>query len=196
MRQMSVGFKEKRIALFTDTMEAELAPYFSNSKVPVLVDDDLMVWDTLAIMEYVSEQYLQGRGWPESNRARAVARSVSAEMHSSFSALREALPMNCRKLFPNYAISTEVQADVERVCALWRHCITEYGSEGQWLFGEYSIADAMFAPVVLRFKGYDVKVGEVEQAYMQTVLQQSAMAEWIADGCAEQEVIAADEVEV
>lgn len=194
MRQFAVEFTEKRIPLFTPATDAQLAGYFSNAKVPVLVDGDFTIWDTLAIMEYVSEQYLAGKGWPVDSKARAVARSISAEMHSSFSALRSALPMNCRKQFTGFHISSEVQSDIERISALWCKCRAEYGAGGDWLFGGYSIADAMFAPVVLRFKGYDIRLGKVEESYMQTVLNQSAMQEWIEAGRQEKEVIEMDEV--
>lgn len=194
MRQMVIDFAEKRIPLFTETMETDLAPYFSNTKVPVLLDAGLIVWDTLAIMEYLSEQYLAGKGWPDDKKARAVARSVSAEMHSSFTALRNELPMNCRRQYPGFRISVAVEADIKRIAEVWRKCRTEYGANGPWLFGDYSIADAMYAPVVLRFKGYAVTLGELEEAYMENVLKQSAMQEWIEAGKQEKEVIAMDEV--
>lgn len=193
MRQMGVDFTEKRVPLFTPTMEADLAPYGSNSKVPVLLDDDFIVWDTLAIMEYVSETYLDNKGWPGDTKARAIARSVSTEMHSSFIDLRNELPMNCRKNFPDFKISPGAQDDIDRIAELWRKCRTDYGPEGDWLFGDYSIADAMFAPVVLRLKGYGVRLGDVEDAYMQVVLNQPAMQEWIEAGTHEKEVIEMDE---
>jgi len=194
MRQLGIEFTEKRIPLFTDTMEEDLAPYGSNTKVPVLLDDDLIVWDTLSIMEYVSEKYLNNIGWPIDANARAVARSVSAEMHSSFFDLRNELPMNCRKEFPGFNISAGVQTDIDRIAELWRKYRLEYGDGGDWLFGNYSIADAMYAPVVLRLKGYGVTLGDIEESYMQTVLSQSAMQEWIEAGKQEKEVIEMDEV--
>ena len=194
MRQMGVEFAEKRIPLFTPTMYVDLAPYGSNSKVPVLLDDNLIVWDTLAIMEYVSEMYLDNKGWPGDAKDRATARSVSAEMHSSFIDLRNALPMNCRKNFPDFKISPEVQEDIDRIAELWCKCRTDYGAGGDWLFGDYSIVDAMFAPVVLRLKGYGVTLGGIEKAYMQVVLSQPAMQEWIVAGKQEKEIIEMDEV--
>ena len=196
MRQAKIEFAEKRIALFTETTDEELSPYFSDSKVPILLDDDYVVWDTLAILEYVSENYMEGKGWPSDSKARAMARSVSAEMHSSFNSLRNALPMNCRKKFTNYKLSAETQRDIERVKDIWRKCRTVYGSQGDWLFGEYSIADAMYAPVVLRLVGYDVPLSGVEKSYVQTVLSDPGIVEWIAAGKEETEVIAEDEVEV
>ena len=193
MRQLGVKFNEKRIPLFTDTMEQDLAAYGSNTKVPVLLDDDLIVWDTLAIMEYVSEKYLDNKGWPLESKARAVARSISAEMHSSFTNIRNELPMNCRKDFPGFKISLGVQTDIDRIAELWRKCRSEYGAGGDWLFGNYSIADAMYAPVVIRLKGYDVRLGDIEESYMQSVLNLPAMQEWIEAGKQEKEVIEMDE---
>lgn len=194
MKQTGIDFSEKRVPLFTDTMISDLEPYFSNSKVPILVDD-IIVWDSLAIMEYLSEKYLAGRGWPVDEKARAIARSVSAEMHSSFAELRNALPMNCRKKFPNYKISPAVQLDIDRVKALWKKCRTDYGQNGEWLFGDFSIADAMFVPVALRFTGYDVALNDVEESYVQTVLANKYIHEWIESGRMETEVIEIDEAQ-
>jgi len=196
MRQAKIEFEEKRVVLFADTSDEELSPYFSDAKVPILLDADLVIWDTIAILEYVSENYLAGKGWPSDTKARALARSISAEMHSSFNALRNALPMNCRKKFTKYKITAEVQRDIERVKAIWRKCRATYGAQGDWLFGDYSIADAMYAPVVLRLEGYDVPLSGVEKSYVQTVLAQADIADWIAAGKEEKEVIAEDEVEI
>lgn len=196
LKYFNVPFEEKRIALFTDTMEKELESYFSDSKVPVLVDDGFLVWDSISIMEYLSEKFLEGKGWPADVKARAMARSISAEMHSSFSAMRAALPMNCRKKFSNYEIKPDAQHDIDRIKALWQKCRTEFGAEGDWLFGDFSIADAMYAPVVMRFAGYDVPLNKLERTYVQTVLNHPAIIEWIEVGRQEREVIAMDEIEV
>lgn len=195
MRYFDIPFDEERIALFVETTAQLLEPYFSNHKVPVLQDGSLNVWDSLAIMEHLSERYLDNRGWPTDNSARAVARAVSAEMHSSFASLRNALPMNCRKTFPGFVLSPDVRRDIERITQLWRFCRCRYGQDGEWLFGEFSIADAMFAPVVLRFVGYDVVLEEVETDYVQSVVRLPAMKEWIDAGRAEKEVIEMDEIE-
>jgi len=101
LKQFNVPFEQKRVSLFTQTSDAELAPYFTDGKVPILLDNDFVVWDSISIMEYVSEKYLNDKGWPDDVKARAMARSISAEMHSSFTAMRTALPMNCRKKFSN-----------------------------------------------------------------------------------------------
>ena len=115
MRHYKIDFNEKRIALFVDTMEKELEEYNSDSKVPVLKDGSLIVWDTLAILEYLSEKYLDSKGWPSDDNARAIARSVSAEMHSSFSNIRNELPMNCRKKFTNIKLSVKALRELERM---------------------------------------------------------------------------------
>ena len=191
MRQNNITFTENRIALFTDTYKDELRPYFSNFKVPVLLDGDFIVWDSLAILEYLADKH--GHGWPQDARAKAVARCVSAEMHSSFTALRGAMPMNCRKQFPGFVISEAVQRDIERVVELWEHCRQNYGRGGNWLFGEFSIADAMYAPVVLRFHGYDVSLSGIAAEYVQHVLSNDHVRDWIEAGRQEKEVIAGDE---
>ncbi len=191
LRQQNIVFTEKRIALFTETYRDELAPYFSNFKVPVLLDGNFTVWDTLAILEYLAEKH--GHGWPQDEKARAVARSVSAEMHSSFVALRSAMPMNCRKRFPGFAITEAVQGDIDRIVQLWEHCRRHYGQGGDWLFGEFSIADAMYAPVVLRFHGYDVMLSGIADEYVQHVLSNEHIRDWTEAGRQEVEVIDQDE---
>jgi glutathione S-transferase len=194
MRQCGIDFEERRIALFTDTYKEELAPYFSNGKVPVLVDGDLAVWDSLAILEYLAERHPNAQGWPRDPRVRAVARAMSAEMHSSFFAMRNALPMNCRKRFPGFVISDDVQRDINRIVALWEHSKRQYGASGDWLFGEFSIADAMYAPVAMRFHGYDVQLSGAAQDYVQHVLDNEHIQSWIEAGGQETEVISEDEV--
>jgi len=194
MKQSQIAFSEKRIPLFTDTTDQKLSPYYSNYKVPVLLDGDFIVWDSLAIMEYLSENYLDSKGWPSEARAKAFARSISAEMHSSFFAVRNELPMNCRKKFDNFKIPSDVQKDILRIKDIWRKCKTEYGTQGNWLFGEYSIADAMYAPVVLRFVGYDVPLDGLEKTYVQYVIDQPYIKEWIEAGIEEKEIIELDEI--
>ena len=194
MCQNEIDFNEKRVALFVDTMETELEEYDSDTKVPVLKHGNLIVWDSLSIMEYVSEQFLDSKGWPEDINARAVARSISAEMHSSFSNVRNELPMNCRKKFNNIKLSTEAKKEVERIISLWRKCRKQYSAEGEWLFGKYSIADAMFAPIALRFDGYNIALEGIEKEYVQSVLNQPCIIDWIAAGKLEKETIDADEI--
>ena len=195
MKHYQIPFQEKRIALFTDTTADELAPYNSDFKVPVLKDGDFLVWDSLAILEYVSETYLSSKGWPRDTQARALARAISCEMHSSFVNVRRELPMNVRKKFYHVTPSSEAEREIERIKALWRQCRTKYGAGGEWLFGEYSIADAMFAPIALRFEGYSIPLAGIEASYVQSVMQQPCIIEWIAAGTQETEIIAEDEIE-
>ena len=196
MKQSQIEFEEKCIALYTDTTDQELSAYFSNCKVPVLQDDDLVVWDSLAILEHISENYLAGAGWPRNNRARAVARSVSAEMHSSFASMRTEMPMNCRKKFTGFTCSFEAQQDIQRIKDIWNKCKTEFAPQGDWLFGDYSIADAMFAPVVSRFVTYGVELNNLEKAYVQHTLDNPHIIHWMGASKQEIEVIEAAEIKV
>ena len=195
MKHYQIAFQEKRVALFTDTTADELAPYNSDFKVPVLQDGGLQVWDSLAILEYLSENYLSARGWPADGQARAVARSISCEMHSSFANVRRELPMNVRKKLRHVTPSSDAEREIERIKSLWRQCRTQYGTDGEWLFGEYSIADAMFAPIALRLEGYSIPLAGIEASYVQSVLAQPCISEWIAAGTQETEVIAENEIE-
>ena len=194
MKQFQIDFEEKRVALHTETTNQELSQYNSDYKVPILKDGDLVVWDSLSILEYVAETYLGSNGWPRAVDARAIARSVSCEMHSSFVNVRSELPMNCRKKYKNIKLSSEAQREIERITKLWRNCRTQFGDEGEWLFGKYSIADAMFAPIALRFEGYGIALSGVEHAYVQSVLKQPSIIEWIEVGKVEKEII--DEFEI
>jgi len=195
LKHKQIDFEEKRVALFTDTTDDELLQYDSDFKVPILKDRELIIWDSLSILEYISEQFLSSSGWPTDSEARAIARSVSAEMHSSFIKVRNELPMNCRKKFNNIKLSSAAEKEVERITWLWQLCRSRFGKEGEWLFGNYTIADAMFAPIALRFNGYSIPLGEVEQTYVQSVLNQACIKEWIEAGKAEKEIIAEDEID-
>ena len=146
--------------------------------MPVLRHGELTVWDSLAICEYVAE--LTGRGWPQAPAARAVARSVSAEMHSGFTTLRSLWPMNARARNRRTAMTAALEADVERIDEIWNDCRARFGAGGPWLFGEYSIADAMYAPVVLRFNTYGAAaVSQTARWYMASVLEDPPLQEWL-----------------
>jgi glutathione S-transferase len=194
MKHFQLDFEEKRVPLFMETTDDELSEYNSDYKVPILIDGDLVVWDSLSILEYLSEQHLNNRGWPADAQARSVARSVSAEMHSSFSNLRNEFPMNCRKKITHVKPSAEAQHEIERIKWLWRRCRDNYGNGGEWLFGEFSIADAMFAPIALRFSGYNTPLTGIEEGYVNSVLNHPGIVEWVAAGKAETEIIEADEI--
>jgi len=194
MKTSEIPFEEKRIPLYTEMTPELLKPYFSNAKVPVLIDSGLAIWDSLAILEYLAEKYPDAGGWPRDKNAQAVARSVSAEMHSSFSALRSGLPMNCRKTFQNFIVSTEVQHDINRIRSIWKYCKNLYGQNGPWLFGKFCIADAMFAPVVIRFNGYGIPLDGMEKEYLLTTLANPHLIKWIKDAQKEKEIIEMCEV--
>jgi glutathione S-transferase len=194
MRHHQLQFDEKRVALFTQNTNSELSEYHSDYKVPILKDHDRVIWDSLAILEYLSERYLNNRGWPSSMDVRAVARSVSSEMHSSFHNVRSELPMNCRKRFQNIPLSDEAKREVDRIGWLWEKCRTDYGTGGDWLFGEFTIADAMFVPVALRFYGYNIALDHIQAQYVETVMAHPDIREWIQAGMQESEIIPADEI--
>ena len=194
LKQLGIAFDEEIIFLFEADTDQKLENYFSNAKVPVLVEDDLNVWDTLAIIEYVADKFPDKNGWPSDLHIRAKARSVAAEMHSSFTALRNALPMNIRQHYPNYLITDEVQIDLNRIFALWDYCRENKVSDGPWLFGDFSGTDAMFAPVVMRLINYDVKLSGFAADYVDYVHNSATMQEWIADSRSETQIIESDEV--
>ncbi len=194
MRHFQIEFQEKRIPLFTETTDKELLPYFSDYKVPVLMDGNFVVWDSLSILEYLSENYLESKGWPEEVKARAFARSVSAEMHSSFANLRNELPMNCRKKFSQITLSEDTAREISRVKQIWRKCRAEFEADGKWLFGDFSVADAMYAPIALRFDGYNISLSKFEESYVQQVLNHPDIVDWVESGKQEKEVIEMNEI--
>lgn len=188
-----LDFKDTRLLLHTDTFYRELEKLGVAGKVPVLLDGDVTVWDSLAICEYVSETYLDGRGWPVDKAARAEARAVANEMHSGFMVLRSEMPMNCRAKRRIEPSAVALQ-DVARIDAIWSDLRARFTDQGPWLFGEFSIADVMFAPVASRFETYGIEVSDLSRAYMATVLKHPAMQEWIEAGKQESEIVESDEV--
>ncbi|WP_325894190.1 glutathione S-transferase family protein [Grimontia sp. NTOU-MAR1] len=180
LRSFDIDFEEVDLELFTDAFYAEIGKHSGAGKVPVLVDGDLAVWDSLAICEYVNEQYLNGKGWPEDVAQRARARALSAEMHSGFMALRGEMPMNIRA-HRNVSPSEACLKDIARIDAIWTEQMAQFGDKGGWLFGGFSIADVMYAPVALRFLTYGVSVSADAQRYMNKVLDDAAMKQWIEE---------------
>jgi glutathione S-transferase len=191
LRHHGIAFEEIRIALNLQETPARLRELSPTCKVPVLYDDDLVVWDSLAICEYVSETRLDGRGWPAAAASRARARSVAAEMHAGFSALRNQWPMNIRLQRPMPA-EGDLLKDIQRIDRLWNECLDASG--GPWLFGNFSIADAMLAPVVMRFYSYHPALSDGAAAYCRTMLANSALQQWMAAGVQEKEIIREDEI--
>jgi glutathione S-transferase len=193
MRQAGLPFREVRIPLYTPESKAQIRSYSPSGKVPCLVDGALAVWDSLAICEYLAERHPQAKLWPADPYARAVARSISAEMHSGFQNLRSNMSMNCRKRFPGMGRTVEVAGEIERVQRSWGEARAKHGASGPFLFGAFTIADAMYAPVVLRFRTYAVQLNPVCREYADAILALPAMQQWLADAEAETEVIAAFE---
>ncbi|HZN47553.1 MAG TPA: glutathione S-transferase family protein [Ramlibacter sp.] len=193
MRQAGLPFREVRIPLYTPESKAQIRSYSPSGKVPCLVDGALAVWDSLAICEYLAERHPQAKLWPADPHARAVARSISAEMHSGFQNLRSNMSMNCRKRFPGMGRTVEVAGEIERVQRSWGEAREKHGAGGPFLFGAFTIADAMYAPVVLRFRTYAVQLNPVCREYAEAILALPAMQQWLADAEAETEVIAAFE---
>ena len=165
-----------------------------SGRIPVLRHGDLLVWESLAICEYLNERFPEAGLWPEEIEARAIARSVSSEMHGSFTALRRFMPMNVRARKPGKGRAPGVAEDIERVQAVWNDCRTRFGTGGDYLFGDFGIADAMFAPVVFRFRTYDVHLDTVCGAYVETMLARPDMKEWEAAAIDEPWTIAAFEI--
>jgi glutathione S-transferase len=192
MKHVGVEFQEILVALDTADTRDQLDRYGPSGRVPVLRQGKLCVWDSLAICEYVEE--LSGKGWPQAREARAVARSVCAEMHSGFTTLRSLWPMNARARNRRTAVTAALEADVERIEEIWNDCRVRFGGDGPWLFSEYSVADAMYAPVVLRFNTYGAHISQTARWYMASVLEDAALQEWLQAAKQEPWTIAADEV--
>lgn len=185
MKVAGIPFREHRIALYVPGAKEQILAVSPAGKVPCLVDGDLRVWDSLSICEYLAERH--PALWPKDSAARAAARSVSAEMHSGFQNLRAQMSMNIRKRYPGKGRTPESLADVARIVSMWSDCRARYGNGGPFLFGAFSIADAMYAPVVLRFRTYEVELPADCRAYADAMLALPAMKEWIAAAVTETE---------
>jgi glutathione S-transferase len=188
----AIPFEEVLVPPEDTAARAELLLLSPSILVPCLTHEGVRIWDTLAIGEYLHELAPQAGILPAERTARARCRSICGEMHSGFNAMRSALPMNLKARFPGFKVWTRAQDDVDRITALWRECIATYG--GPFLFGRFSMADAMYAPVVTRFVTYQVKLDETCAAYSKAILEWPDVAQWHAD--AEREPIAIDELEV
>lgn len=194
MRHAKIKFSEVRVPLFTaegDRLLGELSP---SAKVPVLYSDGLVLWDSLAICEYVADRFPDQNLRPENPAALAHARAISAEIHSGFQAMRDAMPMNCRKRYPEFKPSSQVQADITRLKSVMTDALNQFSHSAGWLHGEYSISDAMFAPVVSRFHSYHIPCEGVLKAYCQQVLSDKPMREWYGDSERETEIIQRSEL--
>jgi glutathione S-transferase len=190
MKVKGIAFDEIRIPLYQQQSKAAILAHSPSGKVPALQDGGVSVWESLAICEYIAERWPQKGCWPQDAAARANARSISAEMHAGFALLRSELPMNCRRApapAPSHADGLAQQ--IERVDHIWSSC-REAAPAGGFLFGDFGIADAMFAPVVIRFTIYRIEVSRLARQYMDSMLALPQLAEWIAAARAETEVLA------
>lgn len=196
MKAAGIEFEEIFIPLYTGAADKQrLLDVSPAGKVPTLIDGDVTVWDSLAIIEYLAEGFPEARLWPATREARARARSVSAEMHSGFAALRNECGMNLHRPVKAKPLSEAARADIARVQEIWTDCRARYGAQGPYLFGAFSAADAMYAPVVHRFRIYAIDVSSVVRDYMAAMTAQPAFAEWTAAGLAETIVIERFEIE-
>jgi glutathione S-transferase len=181
LKATGATFEEVVIPLFQPGSKETMLKYSPSGKVPVLHRGETVVWDSLAICGYLGDIFPDAGLWPDDPAAKAVARSISAEMHAGFQALRSQFPMNIRSHFPGREISPEAQADINRVMTIWRQCRNRFGEKnGDFLFGRFTIADAMYAPVVTRFRTYKFDLEREADAYCDAIMALPAMQEWAA----------------
>jgi glutathione S-transferase len=186
LRANNIAFEEVFIPLYTGEADKKRILGFTPSgKVPTLVDGDVTVWDSLAIIEYAAERFPEARLWPEDRVGRAHARSISAEMHSGFVALRSECPMNLHRPVGAITLSADARADIARIQQIWTDCRERYGKSGPFLFGAFGGADAMFAPVVHRFRTFAIEVEPKLRDYMDAMTSLPAFQEWTRAGLAE-----------
>lgn len=192
LRANDIPFVETMIQLYTDNPadKEQILSFSRAGKVPVLVDGDTTVWDSLAIIEYIAERYPEVKLWPDDAAARAHARSVCAEMHSGFVPLRSECGMNLHRPIRPVTLSADAKANVARIEEIWRECRARHSANGPFLFGRFGAADAMYAPVVHRFRTYAIDVAPDTKAYMETMMALPAFEEWTREGLAETLVIA------
>jgi len=193
MKVKNLAFEETVISLDAADFKPRLAKISGTGKVPVLVDGDVHVWESLAILEYLAEKFPAAGLWPKEPAARAHARAVANEMHAGFLPLRRLLPMNMWRPVKKRYLSSEAAANVQRIDAMWSDCRARFGGGGPFLFGEFTAADAMYAPVAARFHTYAVDVGAAARGYMDAMMALPAWKEWTAAALKEEWVLAEDE---
>jgi glutathione S-transferase len=196
MREFEIPFTETVITLDMPKTARQISKHTGAGRLPVLHHGTITIWESLAILEYLAEKFPDKALWPRSSAARAMARAVANEMHAGFRALRDACPMNLRRPRRPLAqpINDEVRSNVRRIETLWKECRRASGKEGPFLFGKFSIADAMYAPVVTRFDTYALPVDSGTREYMDAVMGTKAFGAWKADALKEKWIIQADEV--
>ncbi|MGD9924263.1 MAG: glutathione S-transferase family protein [Pseudorhodoplanes sp.] len=195
MRQIGLEFDEEVIPLYEQGSRERVLRYSPTGKVPVLIDGDSTIWESLAILDHLADRFPAAQLWPADPKARAHARAVSAEMHAGFAALRKHCPMNMRRVGKPRDLTADVVADVRRIDDIWTGCRERFGQGGPFLFGRFSAADAMYAPVVSRFSSYAIGVGAASEAYMAAMMALSAWEEWRRDGVAEPWIMPGNELD-
>jgi len=193
MRQLSIAFEEKKLRFNSTEWDAEIARWSPSQLVPVLWRGEQSVWDSLAVMETLHEWHPEKNVWPRDAVARAFARSIAAEMHSGFRDLRTHMPMNIRSSHPGKGMTPEVKANIGRIERLWGEARGRFGAGGPFLFGAFSAADAMYAPVVMRFKTYGVALGPEAARYCEAMLAAPGVRAWIDESLLEKEIVPDDE---
>jgi glutathione S-transferase len=195
MTMAGLDFREVVIPLRQPETAAAIARYSPSGKVPVLCHGTLTVWESIAILEYAAELAPAAQLWPADPAARALARAVAAEMHAGFAALRSQMPMNVRARRLGREIAAAVAGDIDRICAIWRHCRDRFACDGPFLFGRFSNADAMYAPVVSRFATYGVAVDALCREYCEAILGLAPMQAWTDAAAVEPWIMANNELD-
>jgi glutathione S-transferase len=195
MKVAGIPFDEELISLDAPDFKSRLTAVSGTGKVPTLIDGEVRVWESLAILEYLAERFPEARLWPSDAAARAHARAISSEMHAGFQALRKACPMNMWRPVIKRDFPADVMANIARIDAMWSGCRERYGRGGAFLFGAFGAADAMYAPVVARFHTYGIEISGRTKAYMDAVMALPAWSEWTAAAVKEPWVLAEDEVD-
>ena len=180
LKAAGVPFQEILIPMDQPDTRREMLRHSPTGKVPALKHNGTFVWESLAIGEFLADAYPTAKLWPADIAARAHARAVSAEMHAGFAALRTNMPMDMRASYPGKGLTAEVQSDIDRIGAIWRECRERYARSGPYLFGHFTVADAMYAPVASRFTTYAVGLDPVCEAYRKAVIDLPAFQEWYA----------------
>ena len=194
IRHLGLPFEERQIHFGSEEWDSEMPKLSPTLRVPVLFHGGVRIWESIAICEYVAE--LAGRGWPADPAERAEARALSAEMHSGFGALRSSCPMNARATSRRVPMTAPLAQDLRRIDAIWSGCRRQHGERGPWLFGDFGVVDAMFAPVALRCRTYGLPLSRLAAGYLETHLADPALREWVAAAEREAIVIPVEEVGV
>lgn len=193
LKTAGIPFTETKIWIRKPDSLRQIHRFSPAGRVPVLIDGKITVWESLAICEYLAEKFPRKTLWPQNAQAKAEAGSVSHEMHAGFQALRSSLPCHFLARYRNFVVTPEAQADIDRVLEIWAGCRKRWGKGGPFLFGRFSVADAMYAPVVFRFLAYGVRVSGPARDYMKTIESMPATREWVRAAAGETEVIPAYE---